>query len=69
RDPARLRADLETAQAWIKRFYDTRAKSTAAALANLKQLAAGSIDVELPNIDDSLAAVRKFKLAREKAQR
>ncbi|MGP1678822.1 MAG: uroporphyrinogen-III C-methyltransferase, partial [Burkholderiales bacterium] len=30
RDPARLRADLETAQAWITRYYDTRAKSTAA---------------------------------------
>ncbi len=69
RDPARFRADLETAQAWIKRYYDTDAKRTAAALAGLKQLEASSIDVELPNIDDSLAAVRKFKVSREKAQR
>jgi uroporphyrin-III C-methyltransferase len=69
RDPARFRADLETARAWIARYYDTRAKNTAAALKSLQQLAASSIDVELPTIDDSLAAVRNFKVSREKAQR
>ncbi len=69
RDPVRFRADLETAQAWIRRYYDTGAKKTAAALTSLKRLAAGSIDVELPNIDASLAAVRNFKVPRAKAQR
>ena len=69
RDPKRFGADLETARAWIARYYDTRAKSTAAALASLKQLAAGSVDVEVPNIDASLAALRNFKVPREKAQR
>jgi uroporphyrin-3 C-methyltransferase len=67
RDPARFRADLKTARAWIARYYDTRAKGTAAALASLNQLAASSINVELPTIDESLAAVRKFKVSREKA--
>lgn len=69
RDPARLRTDLETALAWITRYYDTRAKSTASALASLKQLGASSINVELPTIADSLAAVRNFKVARDKAVR
>ena len=69
RDPVRFHADLDTAQTWIKRYYDTRARSTATALASLKRLAAGSINIEMPNIDDSLAAVRKFKVAHEKAQR
>jgi uroporphyrin-III C-methyltransferase len=69
RDPVRFHADVETARAWITRYYDTRAKTTAAALSSLKQLAAGSIDVELPTIADSLAAVRNFKVLREKAQR
>ena len=69
RDPVRFRADLETARNWMTRYYDTRAKSTAAALANLRQLAASSINVELPNIDDSLAAVRNFKMSREKVRR
>jgi uroporphyrin-3 C-methyltransferase len=69
RDPTRFRADLETARAWITRYYNTRAKNTAAALAGLKQLAASSIAVELPTIDASLAAVRNFKVSQEKAQR
>jgi uroporphyrin-3 C-methyltransferase len=69
RDPARFRSDLETARAWLARYYDTRAKSTAAALTSLKQLSAGSINVELPTIADSLAAVRNFKVSREKAVR
>ncbi|TSA15002.1 MAG: hypothetical protein D4R74_07230 [Betaproteobacteria bacterium] len=69
RDPVRFRSDLETARAWVARYYDTRAKSTSAALNSLKQLAASSINVELPAIDDSLAAVRNFKVSREKAAR
>ncbi len=69
RDPARFRTDLQTATAWVTRYYDPRAKSTATALASLKQLSASSINVELPTIADSLAAVRNFKAAREKAQR
>jgi uncharacterized protein HemX len=69
RDPLRFRTDLETAMAWITRYYDTRAKSTAAAFASLKQISAGSINVELPSIADSLAAVRNFKVSREKALR
>jgi uroporphyrin-3 C-methyltransferase len=69
RDPARFRNDMETAKTWVTRYYDTRAKSTAAALASLKQLSASSINVELPTIADSLAAVRNFKVAREKVVR
>ena len=69
RDPARFRTDLETAGAWVTRYYDTRAKATAAALESLKQLAAGSINVELPTIAASLAAVRNFKVSHEKVLR
>ena len=69
RNPARFHADLETARTWMTRYYDTRAKTTAAALASLNQLAASSINIELPTIGDSLAAVRNFKVSREKAVR
>jgi uroporphyrin-3 C-methyltransferase len=69
RDPARFRNDLELARAWMTRYYDTRVKSTINALAGLKQLSAGSINVELPTIADSLAAVRGFKVSRDKAVR
>ena len=69
RDATRMRSDLETARVWIERYYDTRARTTAAALASLKQLATSSVSVELPTIDASLAAVRNFKVSREKAVR
>ena len=69
RDPARFRSDLNTARTWITRYYDTHAKTTAAALTSLTQLEASSINVELPSIADSLAAVRNFKVSREKAVR
>jgi uroporphyrin-3 C-methyltransferase len=69
RDPARFRTDLETASAWMTRYYDMHAKATVAALTSLKQLSAGSINVELPTITDSLAAVRNFKVSREKVLR
>ncbi|MFH1605345.1 MAG: uroporphyrinogen-III C-methyltransferase, partial [Pseudomonadota bacterium] len=69
RDPARFRSDLETARTWMARYYDTRAKTTVIALASLKQLAVGGMTVELPGITESLAAVRNFKVARDKAVR
>jgi uncharacterized protein HemX len=53
----------------MTRYYDTRAKRTAAALESLKQLSATGINVELPTIAESLAAVRNFKVARDKAVR
>jgi uroporphyrin-III C-methyltransferase len=69
RDPARFRSDLQTAIDWMTRYYDTRAKRTATALASLKQLSANSINVELPTIADSLVAVHNFKMVRDKAVR
>jgi uroporphyrin-3 C-methyltransferase len=69
RDPTRFRTDLETARSWITRYYDTSARSTTAALASVKQLAANSINVELPTIAASLAAVRDFKVSRDKVLR
>jgi len=69
RDPARFRSDLETAGTWVARYYDMRAKPTVTALASLKQLAAGGMNVELPTINESLAAVRNFKVARDKVAR
>lgn len=69
RDPVRFRTNLQTAMVWIARYYDTHAKSTSTALASLRQLSASSVNVELPTIADSLAAVRNFKVTREQVVR
>jgi uroporphyrin-3 C-methyltransferase len=68
RDQVRFRSDLQTAANWVTHYYDARAKTTAAALAGLKQLSANSINVELPSIAESLAAVRNFKVSRESSR-
>jgi uroporphyrin-III C-methyltransferase len=65
RDEAGYREDLRTAQAWIRRFFDRRAKATQGALAQLRQLSSTSISFEPPSIADSLDAVRAFKARRE----
>ena len=63
RDQTTFREDVRAAQSWIQRYFDTRAKSATAALANLKQLSASGIAIEVPTIADSLNAVRNFKVS------
>lgn len=53
-----FRADLAEAQALIARYVDTRQPGAAASLAQLKQIGATALTVEIPQINDSVAAVR-----------
>jgi uroporphyrin-III C-methyltransferase len=66
RDEASFRDDLKASQAWIAKYYDARAKPTAAALATLKQVAETPVAISVPDINTSLAAVRTARAAREK---
>lgn len=66
RDEAGYREDLRTAQNWIERYFDARAKGSQAALAQLKQLSSASVSFEPPSIADSLDAVRGFQTRRER---
>ncbi len=67
RDEDGYREDLRAASAWIERYFDPRAKRTADALAQLKQLSASSITFEMPTINESLEAVRGYKSRRERS--
>jgi len=69
REQDTFRDDLKAAQSWMSRFFDVRAKPTAAALTSLKQLGASAISMEVPSIGESLSAVRNYKVSREKASR
>lgn len=64
-----FRADTQSALAWLTRYFDLRSKPAAAAVASLKQLSSSGISIEIPDIAESLAAVRSFKAAREKTGR
>ena len=69
RNEAGFREDMRVAQAWVQRYFDPRSKHTAAALAQIKQLHAISISLELPSISESLEAVRSFKARDERGRK
>ncbi len=65
RDGAVFRQDVKQAQAWIERYFDTRAVPVQTAVATLKQMSAAQVDLELPNLNDSLTALRNLKVAKD----
>ncbi|MFZ5508578.1 MAG: uroporphyrinogen-III C-methyltransferase [Pseudomonadota bacterium] len=66
RDGKMFRDDVRQARDWLDRYFDPRSKSVANAIATLEQLEAAQVALELPALEDSLTALRNFKLAREK---
>jgi uroporphyrin-3 C-methyltransferase/uroporphyrinogen III methyltransferase/synthase len=69
RNEAGFREDLRVSQAWVQRYFDARSKAGQAAIAQLKQLSATSISIELPSLAESLEAVRGFKTRRDPERR
>ena len=65
RNQTLFRADMKLASDWIERYFDPRARQVVSSAALLKQLASGGVSIEIPDIADSLAAVRSAKAARE----
>lgn len=66
-DETTYKADLKAAENWVRRYFDITAKPTQAVLSNLKQLAGGTVSIEMPDISGSLNAVRNYKLVRERS--
>jgi uroporphyrin-III C-methyltransferase len=66
RDEAAFREDVRAAQAWIVRYFDTRARPTTAVLATLRLVGETPVTITVPDINASLAAVRTARTAREK---
>ncbi len=58
RNEALFRSDLVDTQSLISRYFDASDPLVAAAGAQIKALAATAVDVPLPTLDDSLAALR-----------
>jgi uroporphyrin-3 C-methyltransferase len=69
RDQSNFRADLSAADAWLRKYFDTRSPAVQAMLALVKQLQATDMAIEVPDLARSLEAVRVLKLAREKPLR
>jgi uroporphyrin-3 C-methyltransferase len=69
RDQANFRADMTAAEAWLRKYFDTRSPQVQAMLTLMKQLQATDMATEIPDLASSLEAVRVLKLAREKPLR
>lgn len=61
RNEALFREDLKSANLWLTRYFDVRSRGTANAQATLNALSASAVSIELPNLADSLNAVRNFR--------
>ena len=66
RDDASFQADLAAAGAWLKQYFDDRAKSVQAVHATVKQLAASPMPGEVPDLTRSLEALRVLRLAQDR---
>jgi uroporphyrin-III C-methyltransferase len=63
---ALFRADLQAALDWFSRYFDAHSKQVVLTAANLKQLSSSGISIELPRIDDTIAALRNFKALKDR---
>ncbi len=62
RNDSAFRSDMIAAQDAISKYFETRAKQTQTAQALLKQVQGNNLSIEMPNLSDSLNAVRNYKV-------
>lgn len=68
RDSQSYRNDLRQARHWLERYFDTRERSVASAIAMLKQMAAADLSLQLPTLNETLGSIRSQKLGREQGK-
>jgi uroporphyrin-3 C-methyltransferase/uroporphyrinogen III methyltransferase/synthase len=61
RNEGTFRDDLGTAQQVLVKYFDTKARSTQAAQALLRQVQANNVTIDVPDLSESLNAVRNYK--------
>lgn len=66
RDTRSFREDVTQALLWLERYFDGSAKPVQTAIAGLRGLQTTNIGIESPGLNETLDAVRNFKLAGEK---
>lgn len=69
RDEAAYRSDLDAVVTWLARYVDTRSGAAASMAASLKQLRSTGASPLFPTMNESIAAVRAYKVPRERTPR
>jgi len=68
-DQQNFRADLNAADAWLKKYFDTGSPAVSTMQMLLKQMQTTDMTSEMPDVVRSLEAVRLLKQARERPPR
>ncbi|MBA3695446.1 MAG: uroporphyrinogen-III C-methyltransferase [Methylotenera sp.] len=65
-DETTYKADIKTVRLWLNQYFDTKHPNTIKALNILNKVSAKDINIELPQLTESLNAVSRYKLSLEK---
>ena len=68
-DEATYKADIKTVEMWLNQYFDTKHPNTLKALNILKKVSAKDLNIELPQLTESLNAVNRYKLSLEQGNR
>ncbi|MEO8346762.1 MAG: uroporphyrinogen-III C-methyltransferase [Betaproteobacteria bacterium] len=66
RDETSFKSDIAAANAWVKKYFDIRAKPVLALTATLTQLGLTAMPAEMPDVNESLTALRTLKASKER---
>jgi len=67
RDERSFKQELDTAQHWLKKYFDSKSEQSIRIQSMLSKLVASSIKINFPDISGSLQAVRDYRQAHERA--
>lgn len=65
-DEQNYRTNMQAAEQWVKQYFDTSAPATSRVLREIRRLADDVVDTKIPDINESLGLVSKYKLSLEK---
>jgi uroporphyrin-3 C-methyltransferase len=66
RDGNSFRDDLKLTVKWLEQYFDMRAPAVKSAHATLQRMSTTNLNLALPPLDETLAALRTIRLTREK---
>lgn len=64
-DEATYRADIKTVNNWLNRYFDTKHPNTIRVAKLLDKVSSKNINIELPDLNESIAAINRYKLSLE----
>lgn len=67
-DEVSYRADLRAVEKWLLDHFDMRESTSKLMLSTIRQLSADDIVIEVPDINESLTLVNKYKLTLERSK-